>query len=105
MKTCTAILSALVVLIATGAAQAAMGADQGDLLSEFSTAGAAVVAPMSLAELGDVRGEGTFTKTFDFPQLHHDFDQTFTFQDTTIHVVGVAATGQITVTIDSPYIP
>ncbi len=105
MKTFKALLSALVVLIATSAASAAMDANQGDLLSEFSTAGAEFVAPMSLAELGDVRGEGTFTTTFDFPKLHHDFDQTFTFQATTIHVIGVAATGQITVTIDSPYIP
>ena len=87
-----------------GTAQAGL-ADQGDLLSGFSTTGAVPVAPMSSLELDDIRGEGTFTQTFDFPQLHHDFDRTFSFDTTTIHVVGIAATGQITLTIDSPQIP
>ena len=68
-------LSALAVLVVAGSASASTAADQGDLLSEFSTTGAGVVAPMSASELGGIRGEGTFVKTFDFPNLHHDFDR------------------------------
>lgn len=102
MRSVFAALSALSVLILAGGAPAE---DQGDLLAEFSSSGATGVAPMSTSELGGVRGEGTFVQTFDFPQLHHDFDRTFVFDTTTIHIVGVAATGQITLTIDSPILP
>jgi hypothetical protein len=105
MKMFSLVLSVLAVLIMAGGASASTAANQGDLLSEFSTVGAAAVAPMSLGELGDIRGEGTFTQTFDFPQLHHDIDQTYTFDTTTIHIVGVASTGQVTLTIDSPHLP
>ncbi len=105
MKAFISILGVLAVLIIAAGASASTATDQGDLLSEFSTAGAAAVAPMSQSELSDIRGEGTFMKTFDFPQLHHDFDQTYVFDTTTIHIVGVAATGQVTLTIDSPHLP
>ncbi len=99
-----AALSALAVLIVAGGASASTAADQGDLLSEFSTTGAGAVAPMSASELDGIRGEGTFTKTFDFPNLHHDFDRTFVFDATTIRIVGVAGQG-VTLTIDSPHLP
>ena len=105
MRLLIAALSALAVLIVAGGASASTAASQGDLLSEFSTTGAGVVAPMSASELGDIRGEGTIVHSFDFPQLHHDFDRTFVFDTFTIHIVGVASTGQITLTIDSPQIP
>ncbi len=103
MKLFNAILSALAVLMLAGAAQAVP--EQGNLLSEFSTPGAEVVAPMSSGELDGIRGEGTAVYEFVFDRLHHDINKTFVFGDTTITVVGVAATGQITVTIDSPHIP
>ena len=104
MRLLLAGLSALAVLILAGGASASTAADPGDLLSEFSTTGAGVVAPMSAGELADIRGEGTFVKTFDFPNLHHDFDRTFVFDTTTIHIVGVAGQG-VTLTIDSPHLP
>ena len=104
MKSILAIMGTLAVLTLAGSAQAGT-ADQGDLLAGLSTTGAVPVAPMSSTDLDGVRGEGTYTQSFDFPQLHHDFDRTFSIEGATIHIVGVAATGQITLTIDSPHIP
>ncbi len=91
---------AMAMTLSTGS----LAAPQDDLLSEFSS-GSAVAEAMTTADLGSVRGEGTFTQTFNFPHLNRDIDRTFQFDTTTIHIVGVAATGDITVTIDSPMIP
>jgi hypothetical protein len=103
-KLLSALIGASAVLMFAAAAHA-VPADDGDLLSEFTTGGSVSAAPMSLDELGEVRGEGTATFSFLFPRLHHDIDQTFTFGTTTIHVVGDASTGEVTVTLDGPDIP
>ncbi len=90
-------------MLVAAAVQAAP-ADQGDLLAAFTTSDA-VAAPMSLDQLGDIRGEGTATFSFMFPRLRHDIDQTFSFGTTTIHVVGDASTGAISVVVEGPDIP
>ena len=102
-KLLCAMVGTAAVLLVAATAQAAP-ADQGDLLAQFTTPAAATVAPMSVDQLGAIRGEGIRTFEFLFPHLRHDVDQTFTFDTTTIHVVGDAATGQVSVTVDSPYI-
>jgi hypothetical protein len=102
-KLLSALVGAAAVVMFASVAQAAP-VDDGDLLSEFTT-GAVSAAPMSLDQLGEVRGEGTAVFSFLFPRLHHDIDQTFTFGTTTITVVGDASTGQVTVTLDGPDIP
>jgi hypothetical protein len=89
------------VMLLSSAVQAA--GDEGDLLGKFSTPDAAV-APLTPAELDEVRGEGTMEFTFSFPQLRRDFDKIFTFDTTSIHVIGDATAGTIWVEIDSPYI-
>ena len=102
-KLLSALVGASAVLLFAAAVQAAP-ADQGDLLAEFTTPDA-VAAPMSLDQLGEIRGEGTATFSFMFPRLHHDIDQSFTFGTTEIHIVGDSATGQITVVVEGPDIP
>ena len=92
-----------IAMLAAGTAFAA-NATNDDLLSAFTSDGAAVASVMSAADLDSVRGEGTIEKFFEIPQLRRSFEKTFTFDTTTISVVGVAGVG-ITLTIDSPSIP
>ena len=94
-KILSAFIGAAAVMLVAAVAQAAP-ADEGDLLAEFTTGGAVSAAPMSMEQLGEVRGEGTATFSFLFPRLHHDINQTFTYGTTTITVVGDAATGEVT---------
>jgi hypothetical protein len=97
------VVAALMLLSTSAQAVPADDASQMDLLAAVSTSEGAI-APMSVDDLGSVRGEGTFEQFFDFPQLGRSFDKTFQFDTTTIHVVGVAGVG-VTLTIDSPHIP
>jgi hypothetical protein len=95
-------VTALLVLALSGPAFAVQSADQPDLLAEFSEPGITAAA-MSAMELGEVRGEGTMIHSFDFPELGRDFNHTFSYDATTISIVGTAGVG-VTITIDSPFV-
>ena len=101
MKMMTTILGTI-ALVAAGTA-GAVGATDQELLSAFTSDGAAVASSMTTAELDSIRGEGTFTKTFGVPGLHRDFSNTFTSANglTSITITGVAGSG-ITIDITTP---
>ncbi len=92
------------LMLFSTAAQAVPEASSNGLLASFSSSDGGAMAPMSTAELGAVRGEGILEKFFAVPQLARSFEKTFTFDTTTISIVGVAGEG-ITLFIDSPFIP
>ena len=102
MKTIATILGTIAMVAAGTAFGATVTND--DLLSAFTSDGAAVASVMSAADLDSVRGEGTFEQFFEVPQLRRSFEKTFTFDTTTISVIGVEGIG-ITLLIDSPFIP
>ena len=75
-----------------------------DLLSQV-TAGAAAAEPLSLAELSDIRGEGTITKFIELPNLQRSFERGHTLDNgVSVSIVAVAGQG-ITITITNPHIP
>ena len=102
MKTMATVLGTI-AMVAAGTAFGA-NATNDDLLSAFTSDGAAVASVMSAADLDSVRGEGTIEKFFEVPQLRRSFEKSFTFDNTSISVIGVEGVG-ITLVIDSPFIP
>jgi hypothetical protein len=86
-------------LLLSASAQAGTG-----LLSEM-TAGKSTAAPLTVAQLSEVRGEGTIEKFISLPNLQRSFERSVSLDNgLSVSIVAVAGEG-IRLRISNPNIP
>ena len=96
-------------LVAVGvlfAASAQAGtASPSDLLSQATVGAVSAADPLTVSELADIRGEGTFEKFIALPNLHRSWETHVNLENGLIvSIVGVAHEG-ISISITNPAIP
>jgi len=91
-------------LLVGASAQAGTSEASSDLLSQ-ATAGKAVAAqPLTVAQLSEVRGEGTISRFIEIPNLARDFENIRDADGLHIEIIGVAGQG-ISISISGDRIP
>ena len=92
-------------LLLSVSAQAGTTGDGSNLLSQVTAGATSTVNPLTVAELGDVRGEGTIEKFIELPRLHRSFERTVSLDNgLSLAIVAVAGEG-IRITITNPNLP
>jgi hypothetical protein len=104
MRSIVGIGAALALLLSVSANAGTLG-EGTDLLSQATVGAASTVEPLTLAQLADVRGEGTIDRFIELPRLHRSFERTVSLDNgLSVAIVGVAGEG-IHITVTNPHIP
>ena len=92
------------LLLGTSAQAGTTDNESADLLARMTTGKAVAQAPLTVAELSEIRGEGTIERFISIPNLRRDWSKTVSADGLTITINQVAGSG-ITISISGDQIP